>query len=163
MFSYVNITLFLVHLLFQLPVPPIHPLLIEWPSVTHLHHLHYWDQSWASLVMDRQYQQPVRVMDNGHQTLLLTSVYRVRCILTVTIVVSSLLTALTCGPPTAPPRGSVDVSGQSAPFSLGSKVKYCCNEGLFPSDERTSTCTDVEGRGEWVMDPGSLVCREIPG
>ena len=57
----------------------------------------------------------------------------------------------------------MDVSGQSLPFSLGSEVKYGCNVGLFPSGERTSTCTDVEGRGEWVIDPGSLVCREMPG
>ena len=57
----------------------------------------------------------------------------------------------------------MDVSGQSLPFSLGSEVKYRCNKGLFPSDERTSTCIDVEGRGEWVMNPGSLVCKEIPG
>ncbi len=28
---------------------------------------------------------------------------------------------------------------------------------------RTSTCTDVEGRGEWVENPGSLVCRKRPG
>ncbi len=57
----------------------------------------------------------------------------------------------------------MDVNSQSPPFSLGSEVKYRCDEGLFPSDERSSTCTDVEGRGEWVRDPGSLVCREIPG
>ncbi len=57
----------------------------------------------------------------------------------------------------------MDVIGQSAPFSLGSEVKYRCGEGLFPFGEGSSTCTDVEGRGEWVIDPGSLVCREMPG
>ncbi len=46
------------------------------------------------------------------------------------------------------------------PLSLGSTVTYRCDEGLFPPDVRTSTCTDVEGRGEWVENPGSLVCRE---
>ncbi len=48
-------------------------------------------------------------------------------------------------------------------MSLGSQVIYRCDEDLFPPDVRTSTCTDVEGRGEWVENPGSLVCRERPG
>ncbi len=39
---------------------------------------------------------------------------------------------------------------------------YRCDEGLLPLDVRTSTCTDVGGRGEWVENPGSLVCRESP-
>ncbi len=60
-------------------------------------------------------------------------------------------------------RGSVDISGGTPPFSLGSIVIYHCDEGLFPLDVRTSTCTDMGGRGEWVENPGSLVCRERPG
>ncbi|XP_064403403.1 uncharacterized protein LOC135348934 [Halichondria panicea] len=67
-----------------------------------------------------------------------------------------------CGSPVAPSRGSVDISGGTPPFSLGLQVIYRCHEGLFPSDVRTSTCTDVGGRGEWVENPGSLVCRERP-
>ena len=57
----------------------------------------------------------------------------------------------------------MDVSGGIPPFSLSSQVTYHCDDGLFPPDVRTSTCTDVEGRGEWVENPGSLVCRERPG
>ncbi|XP_064383517.1 mucin-2-like [Halichondria panicea] len=48
------------------------------------------------------------------------------------------------------------------PFSLGSEVTFHCDEGLFPPNVRTSTCTDVGGRGEWVENPESLVCREKP-
>ncbi len=70
---------------------------------------------------------------------------------------------VTCGSPAVPPRGSVDISGGTPPFSLGSQVTYCCDERLFPPDVRTSTCTDVGCRGEWVENPGSLVCRERPG
>ncbi|XP_064403144.1 sushi, von Willebrand factor type A, EGF and pentraxin domain-containing protein 1-like [Halichondria panicea] len=69
---------------------------------------------------------------------------------------------VTCGSPAVPSRGSVDISGGTPPFSLGSEVIYRCDEGLFPPDVRTSTCTDVEGRGEWVENPRSLVCRERP-
>ncbi len=58
--------------------------------------------------------------------------------------------AVNCGSPAAPSRGSVDISGGTPPLSLGSTVTYRCDEGLFPPDVRTSTCTDVEGRGEWV-------------
>ena len=72
-------------------------------------------------------------------------------------------TELTCGSPAAPSRGSVDVNGGTPPFPLGSQVTYRCEEGVFPLDVRTSTCTDVWGRGEWVENPGSLVCREKPG
>ena len=57
----------------------------------------------------------------------------------------------------------MDISGGTPPFSLGSQVIYRCDEGLFPPDVRISTCTDVGGRGEWVENPGSLVCRERPG
>ena len=57
----------------------------------------------------------------------------------------------------------MDISGGTPPFSLGSEVIYRCDEGLFPPDVRTSICTDVEGSGEWVENPGSLVCRERPG
>ncbi len=76
---------------------------------------------------------------------------------------TSLYPPVTCGSPAAPSRGGVDVSGTTPPFSLGSEVTYRCGEGLFPPDVGTSTCTDVEGRGEWVENPGSLVCRERPG
>ncbi len=55
-----------------------------------------------------------------------------------------------------PCNGSVDVSGGTPPFSLGSEVTYHCDDGLFPLDVRTSTCTNVGGRGEWVENPGSL-------
>ncbi|XP_064400886.1 uncharacterized protein LOC135347001 isoform X2 [Halichondria panicea] len=72
------------------------------------------------------------------------------------------LSDLTCGSPAAPSNGSVDVNGGTPPFSLGSEVTYRCEDGLFPLDVRTSTCTDVGGRGEWVENPGSLVCRESP-
>ncbi len=57
----------------------------------------------------------------------------------------------------------MDISGVPPPFSLGSEVIYRCDERLFPLDVRTSICTDVGGRGEWVENPGSLVCRERPG
>ncbi|XP_064404071.1 complement factor H-related protein 3-like [Halichondria panicea] len=69
---------------------------------------------------------------------------------------------VTCGFPAAPSRGSLDISERLPPFLLGSQVIYRCDEGLFPPDVRTSTCTDVGGRGEWVENPGSLVCRERP-
>ncbi|XP_064403253.1 uncharacterized protein LOC135348821 [Halichondria panicea] len=69
---------------------------------------------------------------------------------------------IACSPPVAPSRGSVNISGGTPPFSLGSMVIYGCDNGLFPLDVRTSTCTDVEGRGEWVENPGSFVCRERP-
>ncbi|XP_064402763.1 uncharacterized protein LOC135348470 [Halichondria panicea] len=69
---------------------------------------------------------------------------------------------ITCGSPAIPSRGSVDISGGTPPFSLGSQVIYRCNDGLFPPDVRTSTCTDVGGSGEWVENPGSLLCRERP-
>ncbi len=112
--------------------------------------------------MDRWYQQPVRVMDDGHLTPPHTSVSQVG-IFTVMTVYYSLFSDLTCGSPAAPSNGSVDVSGGTPPFSLGSEVTYRCDDGLFPLDVRTSTCTDVGGRGEWVENPGSLVCRERPG
>ena len=76
---------------------------------------------------------------------------------------ASLFLSVTCGSPAAPSRGSVDVNGETPQFSLGSQVIYRCDKGLFPPDVRTSTCTDVGGRGEWVENPGSLVCRERPG
>ena len=79
--------------------------------------------------------------------------------MTITILLL-YLSELTCGPPGEPSRGSVSVIGGTPPFSLGSQVIYRCDEGLFPPDVRTSTCTD---RGEWVENPGSLVCRENPG
>ncbi len=79
------------------------------------------------------------------------------------LVLVPLLTELTCGSPAAPYRGSVDINGGTPPFSLGSWVTYRCDERLFPPDVRTSTCTNVEGRGKWVENPGSLVCRESPG
>ncbi|XP_064401048.1 uncharacterized protein LOC135347098 [Halichondria panicea] len=69
---------------------------------------------------------------------------------------------VTCGSPATPSRGNVDVNGGTPPFLIGSQVIYRCDEGLFPPDVRTSTCTDVGGRGEWVENPGSLVCRERP-
>ena len=68
-----------------------------------------------------------------------------------------------CGSPAIPSRGSVDVRVGTSPFSLGSEVTYRCDEGLFPPDVKTSTCTDVDGRGEWVENPESLVCRGRPG
>ncbi len=57
----------------------------------------------------------------------------------------------------------MDVNGGTLPFSLDSQVIYHCDEGLFPPDVRTSTCIGVWGSGEWVENPGSLVCRERPG
>ncbi|XP_064402890.1 uncharacterized protein LOC135348557 isoform X2 [Halichondria panicea] len=69
---------------------------------------------------------------------------------------------VTCGSPAIPSRGSVDISGRLPPFSLDSQVIYRCDDGLFPPDVRTSTCTDVGGSGEWVENPGSLLCRERP-
>ncbi|XP_064401978.1 uncharacterized protein LOC135347818 isoform X2 [Halichondria panicea] len=69
---------------------------------------------------------------------------------------------VTCGSPAIPSRGSVDISGRLPPFSLGSQVIYRCDDGLFPPDVRTSTCTDVGDSGEWVENPGSLLCRERP-
>ncbi len=110
-----------------------------------------------------QCQQPVRVIDDGYLIPPLTPVSRVRliCYLYHTVT-SPLLSELTCGFIAAPSSGSVDISG-TLPFSLGSQVTYRCDEGLFPPDVRTSTCTDVEGSGEWVENPGSLVCRERPG
>ncbi len=112
--------------------------------------------------MERRYQQPVRVMDDGHLTPPHTPVSQVG-IFTVMTVYYSLFSDLTCGSPAAPSNGSVDVSGGTLPFSLGSEVTYHCDDGLFPLDVRTSTYTDVGGRGEWVENPGSLVCRERPG
>ncbi len=76
--------------------------------------------------------------------------------------VTSLFPPVTCGYPTAPSNGSVAVNGGTPPFSLDSEITYRCDDKLFPPDVRTSTCTDVEGRGEWVENPGSLVCRERP-
>ncbi len=76
---------------------------------------------------------------------------------------TSLYPQVTCGSPATPSRGNVDVNGGTPPFLIGSQVIYRCDEGLFPPDVRTSTCTDVGGRGEWVENPGSLVCRERPG
>ncbi len=76
---------------------------------------------------------------------------------------TSLNPPVSCGPPGALSRGSVDVNGRTPPFLLGSKVMYRCEEELFPPDVKTSTCTDVGGKGEWVENPGSLVCRETPG
>ncbi|XP_064399980.1 uncharacterized protein LOC135346320 isoform X1 [Halichondria panicea] len=69
---------------------------------------------------------------------------------------------VTCSSPATPSGGCVDISGVPPPFSLGSEVIYRCDERLFPLDVRTSICTDVGGRGEWVENPGSLVCRERP-
>ncbi len=72
--------------------------------------------------------------------------------------------SVTCDSPTVPYNGTVDINGvETPPFSLGSQVIYRCDEGLFPLDVRISTCTDVGGSGEWVENPGSLVCRERPG
>ena len=72
--------------------------------------------------------------------------------------------SVTCDSPTVPYNGTVDINGmETPPFSLGSQVIYRCDDGLFPLDVRTSTCTDVGGRGEWVENPGSLVCRVSPG
>ena len=78
-------------------------------------------------------------------------------------VTSPLFSVVICDSPAAPSRGSVDVSGGTPTFSLGSEVTYRCGDGLFPLDVRTSTCTVVGGRGEWVENPGSLVCRDRPG
>ena len=75
----------------------------------------------------------------------------------------TLFPPVTCGSPDALHNGIVDFNGGTPPFSLGSQVIYHCNETLFPPDVRTSTCTDVEGSGKWVENPGSLVCRERPG
>ncbi|XP_064402927.1 uncharacterized protein LOC135348582 isoform X2 [Halichondria panicea] len=69
---------------------------------------------------------------------------------------------VSCGSPAIPSRGSLDINGGTPPFSLGSEITYRCDDGLFPPDVRTSTCTDVEGRGEWVENPRSLVCRVSP-
>ncbi len=79
------------------------------------------------------------------------------------LLVTSLDPPVTCGSPAAPSNGSVNVNGGASSFSQGSDITYRCDEGLFPPDVRTSTCTDVEGMGQWVKNPGSLVCRERPG
>ena len=76
---------------------------------------------------------------------------------------TSLDPPVTCGSPAAPSNGSVDVDDGTPSFSLGSQVTYRCDEELFPPDVRTSTCTDVEGSGKWVKNPGSLLCRKTPG
>ena len=57
----------------------------------------------------------------------------------------------------------MDVGGRSSPYSLGSKVTYRCDDGLFPMGVMTSVCKTVMGRVEWVEDPGAVVCRETPG
>ena len=85
-------------------------------------------------------------------------------VITITVItIPSSHAEATCGPPSAPSNGSVDIGRGTPLFTLGSEVTYRCGEGLFPPDVRTSICTDVEGSGEWVENPGSLVCREKPG
>ncbi len=102
-------------------------------------------------------------MDNGHLIPPGTNVPQVIQKWSITINTVNYLSELTCGFPVEPSKGSVDVNGETASFSLGSEITYGCDEGLFPLDVRTSTCTGVGGRGEWVENPGSLVCREKPG
>ncbi len=113
--------------------------------------------------MERWYQQPVRVMDDGHLTPPHTSVSQVGIFTVMTVYsIRSLLSVVTCDSPAAP-SNDMAVSGGIPPISLDSQVIYRCDDGLFPLDVRTSMCPDVGGRGEWVENPGSLVCRERPG
>ena len=64
-----------------------------------------------------------------------------------------------CDAPLPPVKGSI--VGQSGHHSLGSEVTYHCDSGLLPTGVMNSTCTDIEGRGEWVPDPALLVCDTI--
>ena len=71
--------------------------------------------------------------------------------------------SVTCGSPGSPSNGTVDTGGGSPPYSLGSKVTYRCDDGLFPVGTMISVCTSVNGRGKWVDDPGTVVCKVTPG
>ncbi len=111
--------------------------------------------------MERWYQQPVRVMDDGHLTPPLTPVSRVRLNHYKLLLVHPL-SVVTCGSPVTPSRGSVDISGGTPPFPLGSEVTYRCEEGLFPAGDMASTCRSVGGVGTWRPDT-SIICRNMTG
>ena len=81
---------------------------------------------------------------------------KLSCMLFLPGLVNLFYSSDLCDPPMSPVNGSV--SGQSSLCPPGSEVTYHCNSGLFPTGVMTSTCTDVGGRGEWVPDPGQLVC-----
>ena len=69
-----------------------------------------------------------------------------------------------CGSPQPPVNGSVNFGNQSPPYYVqGTTVTFQCDDGLFPNDAMTATCTDMSGRGEWDTNPADLTCREKPG
>ena len=42
----------------------------------------------------------------------------------------------------------------------GSSITFTCEEGLFPNDTITATCT---GEGYWSPDPATYMCINITG
>ena len=42
----------------------------------------------------------------------------------------------------------------------GSSITFTCEDGLFPNDTITATCT---GEGHWTTDPATYMCINITG
>ena len=71
---------------------------------------------------------------------------------------------VTCGTPQPPSNGSVKFGNQPLQYyAEGTTVTFQCDDGLFPNDVRSTTCTDMSGLGEWVPDPADLDCEITPG
>ena len=68
-----------------------------------------------------------------------------------------------CGSPQPPSHGSVNLGNQSPPYVQETTVTFQCDDGLFPNDTMTATCTDMSGTGEWNPNPANLICRVVPG
>ena len=42
----------------------------------------------------------------------------------------------------------------------GSSITFTCEDGLFPNDTITATCT---GEGHWSIDPATYMCTNANG
>ena len=65
---------------------------------------------------------------------------------------------VTCPILQTPSNGSSNFS--SDPSSIGTKVHFQCDSGLYPKGVRMATCLES---GEWDTDLSQLICRETPG
>ena len=62
-----------------------------------------------------------------------------------------------CGPPVA--ADGVVIHNYTTTFE-GSSITFTCEDGLFPDDIITATCT---GEGHWTTDPATYMCINITG
>ena len=69
-----------------------------------------------------------------------------------TVSTCTMLSSVGCGPPTPPPRGSLEDLTSS---QEGAVVTFQCSPGLVPSQQMMSVCA---ANGSWTPNPAELTC-----